>query len=139
MAASYSSFLTTQYYSPVFNTALFDGPFRIYFSQSYESVALKIYHLLQTQDLALWTEYKKWSEKTKKHAFILIYPTAQDLAAAFDGEPQAQLMNRLWDEGLILGFANSNEDDDFSVTYQQILTQLKNFIRAEKTNLNLQF
>lgn len=139
MAASYSSFLTTQYYSPVFNTALFDGPFRIYFSQSYESVALKIYHLLQTQDLALWTEYKKWSEKTKKHAFILIYPSSQDLAIAFDGDQQAPLMNRLWDEGLILGFANSNEDESFNGTYQNILTHLKNFISTEKTNLNLQF
>ncbi len=139
MAASYSSFLTTQYYSPVFNTALFDGPFRIYFSQSYESVALKIYHLLQTQDLGLWTEYKKWSEKTKKHAFILIYPSPQDLAVAFDGEAQAPLMNRLWDEGLILGFANSHSDDAFPVVYQSILTQLKNFIATEKTNLNLQF
>lgn len=139
MAASYSSFLTTQYYSPVFNTALFDGPFRIYFSQSYESVALKIYHLLQTQDLALWTEYKKWSEKTKKHAFILIYPSNQDLAIAFDGDKQAPLMNRLWDEGLILGFANSNEDESFNMTYQNILTHLKNFIITEKTNLNLTF
>ncbi|MES2802006.1 MAG: hypothetical protein V4654_05900 [Bdellovibrionota bacterium] len=139
MAASYSSFLTTQYYSPVFNTALFDGPFRIYFSQSYESVALKIYHLLQTQDLALWTEYKKWSEKTKKHAFILIYPTDQDLAIAFDGEKSAPLMNRLWDEGLILGFANSYSDEAFSGIYQNIVTQLKNFIATEKTNLNLQF
>jgi len=139
MAASYSSFLTTQYYSPVFNTALFDGPFRIYFSQSYESVALKIYHLLQTQDLALWTEYKKWSEKTKKHAFILIYPSVQDLAVAFAGEAPAPLMNRLWDEGLILGFINSHSDDAFPVIYQSILTQLKNFIVTEKTNLNLQF
>ncbi|AZZ36153.1 hypothetical protein CIK05_04875 [Bdellovibrio sp. qaytius] len=139
MAASYSSFLTTQYYSPVFNTALFDGPFRIYFSQSYESVALKIYHLLQTQDLSLWTEYKKWSEKTKKHAFILIYPSDQDLAIAFDGEPRAELMNRLWDEGLILGFANSYSDESFGGIYQHILTQLKTFIGAEKTNLNLQF
>lgn len=138
MAASYSSFLTTQYYSPVFNTALFDGPFRIYFSQSYESVALKIYHLLQTQDLSVWSDYKKWSEKTKKHAFILIYPSHQDLAIAFDGEPPSQLMSRLWDEGLILGFANSNNEvDNFAETYQLILNQLKNFISTEKSNLNL--
>ena len=138
MAASYSSFLATQYYSPVFNTALFDGPFRIYFSQSYESVALKIYHLLQTQDLSVWSDYKKWSEKTKKHAFILIYPSSQDLAIAFDGESPSQLMSRLWDEGLILGFANSNNEvDNFAETYQLILTQLKNFISTEKSNLNL--
>lgn len=139
MAASYSSFLTTQYYSPVFNTALFDGPFRIYFSQSYESIALKIYHLLQTQDLAIWTDYKKWSEKTKKHAFILIYPTDQDLAIAFNSDEVSSLMHRLWDEGLILGFANPHMDESFSVIYQRILTQLKNFIRNEKTQLNLQF
>lgn len=139
MAASYSSFLTTQYYSPVFNTALFDGPFRIYFSQSYESVALKIYHLLQTQDLTLWTEYKKWSEKTKKHAFILIYPSEQDLAIAFGGDNMSSLMNRLWDEGLVLGFANPQADDSFAGIYQNILTQLKNFIGTEKTHLNLQF
>lgn len=139
MAASYSSFLTTQYYSPVFNTALFDGPFRIYFSQSYESVALKIYHLLQTQDLGIWTEYKKWSEKTKKHAFILIYPSEQDLAIAFDGDKMSSLMNRLWEEGLILGFANPHADESFAGIYQNILTQLKNFIGSEKTNLNLEF
>lgn len=139
MAASYSSFLTTQYYSPVFNTALFDGPFRIYFSQSYESVALKIYHLLQTQDIALWTEYKKWSEKTKKHAFILIYPSDQDLAVAFNTQPTVQVMHRLWDEGLIIGLANSNSDESFAGVYQNILTHLKTFIRQEKTDLNLQF
>lgn len=127
MAASYSSFLTTQYYSPVFNTALFDGPFRIYFSQSYESVALKIYHLLQSQDLALWTEYKRWSEKTRKHAFILIYPTDQDLAMAFDGDKNSSLMQRPWDEGLILGLANPTTDEAFMSVYQNILLQLKNF------------
>lgn len=139
MAASYSSFLTTQYYSPVFNTALFDGPFRIYFSQSYESIALKIYHLLQTQDNALWTEYKRWSEKTKKHAFILIYPSDIDLAMAFDGDKMTALMSRLWDEGLILGFANPHADETFAHIYQDILTQLKTFISSEKTLLNLQF
>lgn len=139
MAASYSSFLTTQYYSPVFNTALFDGPFRIYFSQSYESIALKIYHLLQSQDLSVWTEYKRWSEKTKKHAFILVYPSEQDLSLAFDEEKAAQLMSRLWDEGLILGFANPHTDEQFNHIYQSILNQLKTFINSEKTSLNLQF
>lgn len=142
MAASYSSFLTTQYYSPVFNTALFDGPFRIYFSQNYESVALKIYHLMQSQDLNLWTQYKKWSEKTKKHAFILIYPVEQDLAIAFDGDvsaqQQGQLFIRQWDEGLILGAANPASDEQFYNLYQSVLHQLKTFMGTEKSNLNLE-
>jgi len=135
MAASYSSFLTTQYYSPVFNTALFDGPFRIYFSQSYESVALKIYHLLQSQDLALWTRYKQWSEKTKKHAFVLIYPSHQDVQIAFDDSSannENAFLARQWDDGLILGFSNPNQDEDFFTSYKSLLNELQSFIDNEE-------
>ena len=134
MAASYSSFLTTQYYSPVFNTALFDGPFRIYFSQSYESVALKIYHLLQSQDLELWTRYKKWSEDTKKHAFVLIYPTQQDVEIAFDQSSAStnSLKSSRWDDGFILGFSNPKLDEDFFASYKNLLSELESFLRNEE-------
>jgi len=138
MAASYSSFLTTQYYSPVFNTALFDGPFRIYFSQSYESVALKIYHLLQSQDLDLWTRYKKWSEETKKHAFVLIYPTQQDVEIAFDHIARSQenastcLKSSQWEDGFILGFSNPKLDEDFFISYKSLLSELESFLSHEE-------
>lgn len=138
MAASYSSFLTTQYYSPIFNTALFDGPFRIYFSQSYESVALKIYHLLQSQDLVVWTEYKKWSEKTRKHGFILIYPSAKDLKLAFDDSSNQLPLVRHWDEGVILGILNPQTDDEFLSIYQNIIQELKQFIAIEKNQAPLE-
>ncbi len=132
MAASYSSFLTSQFYSPVFNTALFDGAFRIYFSQSYESTALKIYHLLQSEQVELWTQYKKWSEKTKKNAFILIYPSKEDVGIAFGDHKPTPICNE-WDEGVVIGLENTFETDkgeQFNLLFQAIVTQLTHFLNA---------
>ena len=131
MAASYSAFLSTKYYSPVFNTALFDGPFRIYFSQAYEGTALKIYHLLQVQHLDIWEHYKKWSEKTKKHVFVLIYPTADDVELAFESESDSvlafksdQVLSIKWEEGQLMATANPKDEIQFELLYNQIMQQL---------------
>lgn len=127
MAASYSAFLSTKYYSPVFNTALFDGPFRIYFSQAYEGTALKIYHLLQVQHLEIWEHYKKWSEKTKKHVFVLIYPTADDVELAFESDLEhknGQILSMKWDEGQLMATANPKDEIQFELLYNQIMKEL---------------
>ena len=128
MAASYSSFLATPFYSPVFNTALFDGPFRIYFSQSYESVALKIYHLLQTEHYDLWLSYKKWSEKTKEHAFILIYPSVEDVKMAFQDLDQTLPVSLDWTEGYVLGLNNPANDEVFKNYFDSLTAKLSKFI-----------
>ncbi len=126
MAASYSSFLSTRFYSPVFNTALFDGPFRIYFSQSYESAALKIYHLLQTNHVELWTKYKRWSDQTKKHAFIVIYPTAKDVQVAFDKlDVKTFPICQKTDDGHVIGFENPNTDADFEKYFSGLVSELQ--------------
>jgi hypothetical protein len=135
MAASYSSFLTSQFYSPVFNTALFDGAFRIYFSQSYESTALKIYHLLQSEQVELWAQYKKWSEKTKKNAFILIYPSKEDVGIAFNDHKATPICHE-WDEGVVIGFENTYETDQgeqFNLMFKSVVNQLNHFIKTEPT------
>lgn len=126
MAASYSSFLSTRFYSPAFNTALFDGPFRIYFSQNYESAALKIYHLLQSNHIELWTRYKRWADQTKKHAFILVYPTAQDVQAAFQlSSLQEKPVSQTWEDGVVIGFESPVTDSDFEKYFTQIISDLE--------------
>ncbi len=134
MAASYSAFLSTKYYSPVFNTALFDGPFRIYFSQVYEGTALKIYHLLQVQNLAVWEHYKKWSEKSKQHVFVLIYPTGEDVTLAFDIEAmnlKGQVHSKPWEEGRLMALPNPQNEDDFGIVYLQIIKELENLMTTD--------
>lgn len=137
MAASYSSFLTSPFYSPVFNTALFDGAFRIYFSQSYESTALKIYHIIQTDHKALWNEYKKWSDRTRKNIFILIYPSKTDVGLAFSDNSETPVMST-WDEGLIIGIENTLENNvaHFDFLLSVIIDQLKVFI-SSKENMEI--
>lgn len=137
MAASYSSFLTSQFYSPVFNTALFDGAFRIYFSQSYESTALKIYHLLQSEHVALWTQYKKWSEKNKQNVFILIYPSKEDVGIAFHDHQATPICNE-WAEGLAIGLENTfdNGNDEgihFKQLFSSIIDHLNQFMKTDST------
>ncbi|OFZ31337.1 MAG: hypothetical protein A2622_01750 [Bdellovibrionales bacterium RIFCSPHIGHO2_01_FULL_40_29] len=135
MAATYSSFMTTRFYSPVFNTALFDGAFRIYFSQTYETSALKIYHLLQTEYVELWNDVRKWSLQSKEHVFLLIYPDAQSVQMIFDsikclpGQPEIFMQD--WDEGLAVGLVQPSEQVDLTIQLQDISKHLSTWIRRQ--------
>src|SRR6476646_1637589 len=133
MAATYSSFMTTRFYSPVFNTALFDGPFRIYFSQAYESAALKFYHLLQSERQALWNEAKAWSLKNKEHVFLLIYPDQKSVNLVFtDSESvdgSQSLFMQDWEEGLALGICQPTQDQDIYLHLDQIERSIKEWLQ----------
>ncbi len=137
MAATYSSFMTTKFYSPVFNTALFDGPFRIYFSQSYESSALKIYHLLQTQYEDLWIQLKKWTHNSKEHVFLLMYPEDKDVQLVFadtkkDVKHAVHLQS--WDEGIVIGICQPTTDLDLAIQVEKIGSVLQGWVEKQKNN-----
>lgn len=115
MAATYSSFMTTRFYSPVFNTALFDGPLRIYFSQSYESAALKVYHLLQSQYPQQWSQLKECTQRSKEHVFLMMYPEKKDLEMVFS-DSSKPIQTQEWEEGVAIGFCQPQ--DDLELTHQ---------------------
>ncbi|MCC2678093.1 MAG: hypothetical protein K0R29_669 [Pseudobdellovibrio sp.] len=130
MAATYSSFMTTRFYSPVFNTALFDGPLRIYFSQTYESAALKIYHILQTEHVEFWNSLKTYNMRSKQHLFLMIYPEAKDLSLVFDkAEPLMQAQE--WDEGLAVGIVQTQSDEDLKKQIEFILSSSAAWLNLE--------
>jgi hypothetical protein len=58
----------SRYFTPAFNSAVFDGPLRVYFAQSLESFALNFYQKLKGQI--------NWSFKSDAIDFVLvlIYP-----------------------------------------------------------------
>lgn len=132
MAATYSSFMTTRFYSPAFNTALFDGPLRIYFSQSYESAALKIYHLLQTEHASLWARMKTFSQSSKEHAFLMIYPERQDMDMIF--ESADHLVMQEWEEGLALGMCQPNTEEDLQSCLRSIVQSLNFWLQQAPQN-----
>lgn len=135
MAATYSAFMTTRFYSPVFNTALFDGPFRIYFSQSYESSALKLYHILQTQHAELWQWLKVWSLTTKEHVFLLMYPEASDVHMIFDKQTvktdSCPVQIESWDEGVAIGLTQPHNETDVQSQIEQIEKLLQNWMHRQ--------
>ena len=133
MAATYSSFMTTKFYSPVFNTALFDGPIRVYFSQSYETSALKIYHLLQTQHENTWKKLIQYSIKTKKHLFLMIYPELKDLHIVFD-QIEKFAHSQEWEEGLAIGLANSQNDTDLKAQLDYLVSSIETWVLQSKQN-----
>lgn len=138
MAATYSAFMTTRFYSPVFNTALFDGPFRIYFSQSYESSALKIYHILQTQHEELWQRLKSWSSATKEHVFLLMYPEVHDVQMIFEARdlrPEScPVQIETWDEGVAIGLTQPHTDMDVHSQIEQIEKLLQNWMHEQSSS-----
>ena len=82
-----TSLSQSKFYSPAFNTAIFDGPFRIYFSQAQEAYALKIYFYLQKK---LGDQFKtaKQNYKSKdQNLYIMLYPNDESFERSFDVAP----------------------------------------------------
>lgn len=135
MAATYSSFITTRFYSPVFNTALFDGAFRIYFAQSYESSALKIYHLLQTEHTELWDAVKAWSMQTREHIFLLIYPDISSIEVVFDPVDMLKgsqgVFAKNWDEGLVIGMCQPSESASVQLQIEDVRKYLTTWLKKQ--------
>ncbi|MGZ3724860.1 MAG: hypothetical protein ACXVBD_03645 [Pseudobdellovibrio sp.] len=125
--------MTTKFYSPVFNTALFDGPIRVYFSQSYETSALKIYHLLQTQYSEIWNQLKNHTLATRKHLFLMIYPEPKDLQIVFD-QSKNFAHTQEWEEGLAVGFSNSQNDADLKAQMEYLVSSISNWVIQSKNN-----
>jgi len=86
MKGTYSALMQSKFFNPAFNSAIFDGPLRIYFSQFHESLALKIYFTLQQKfasELARAKELHKFLDRT---ALVMVYPTAESFHHSFESE-----------------------------------------------------
>lgn len=83
MQPGFSAITTSRYYHPAFNSAIFDGPIRIYFVQFHESYALKIYFLIQERFKDQLLNYKEIAKKIDKTLVVMIYPTEDSFIKAF--------------------------------------------------------
>lgn len=72
----------SSFYSPAFNGAIFDGPLRLYFSQTQEAMALKFYFELRARGAEA-----RWMGSKGPNVFVMIYPSEEifDLCFASQG------------------------------------------------------
>jgi hypothetical protein len=83
--------LQSRFFSSTFNTAIFDGPLRVYFSQAQEPEALKVYFSLQSK---IFQEDPLKSDKKTENIrdalpknstlFVMIYPNKESFQQSFD-------------------------------------------------------
>lgn len=90
----------SRYFSREFNTAIIDGPLRIYFADRQESEALKIYFDIQ-EILADRGMRLESIPMEKPNMFLMLYPSKQTFKDAFENEEE--LASGKFGEHLVLG------------------------------------
>lgn len=102
------------YYSPVFNGAVFDGPIRIYFSQTQEALALKFYFELRSKTEG--SSSRRTRVEKQANVFIMVYPTDEVFELCFLSQglsraPDALSVGRMGRDHVIALLADELEED----------------------------
>ena len=113
MKSTYSTLLQSKFFNPAFNSAIFDGPVRIYFSQYHEALALKIYFSLQQQLAAVMTEAKVIHKQSGRNVLVMLYPTKESFQMSFEGH-QSLLVKESLDGDNLIGINGPFEDGQLS-------------------------
>lgn len=105
--------MQSKYFSPAFNSAIFDGPIRLYFAQFHESLALKIYFLIQQKWAAEFARAKDLSKATHANIMVMIYPTTESFMASMDmdGSENQPWSCEGWNQDQVIAMKGPIEED----------------------------
>ncbi|MCC7403552.1 MAG: hypothetical protein IT288_04060 [Bdellovibrionales bacterium] len=130
MNSSVSCLTQSNFYSPAFNAAIFDGPIRIYFAQYQESAALKIYFQLQEELKQLYQQGKSLYRQVGQHIFIMLYPSAETYDLSFPHQEDIVCHCRLGDDH-VLGIRGMPSEDES----EQIIGQVAGIIEEWRVRI----
>jgi hypothetical protein len=117
----------SKYFTPAFNSAFYDGPFRIYFSQTQESFAVKVLMALKESIPVSDTI------ETGKPIYILIYPTVDSYELVF-GENAVQTSVERGRDSTVVALAPPHEESLLEAVYAQV----SNCLKTDLGNLDFQ-
>lgn len=109
MKGSYAALMQSKYFNPAFNSAIFDGPVRIYFAQPHESLALKIYFQLQHKHQEKLQRAKDLAKVIDRTILVMIYPTQESFENSF--ESKGFIESEALFEDTIIGVNGPFEDE----------------------------
>lgn len=137
MKSTYSEFMQSKYFDGLFNAAIFDGPFRIYFHQNYESLALKIYFLLGQNLADVNLELRDFTRRHEKHVFFLIYPDQEKLNLVFSSAESLTEFAKYekWDHDLVIGLQSQFLESEMAVFIKNCETQIREWVRVNSEQL----
>lgn len=136
---SYSSLISTKYFNPAFNSAIYDGPVRIYFAQLHESLALKIYFSIQQSLADEWLKSWEFSKKVGGNIHIMIYPNEEAFGLSFertngDKNFSMEVMNA----DVIVGMKKPIEENQLEPFIQEIKELMKEWAELIPSNFQNQ-
>lgn len=100
MAASVSRLTQSQYFSPVFNTAVFDGPVRIYFAQKHEAYALEIYFKISSRLRSIFGDSLN---RKAPNVFVMIHPDQVGFEESFPDSENSSYSVQMLDRDHVIG------------------------------------
>jgi len=110
MRVTYSSLMSSKFFNPAFNSAIFDGPFRIYFAQIHESLALKIYFSMQQKFPEAVQKAKEVHKARGTNLLVMLYPSADAFQMSFEDQREFLIEDQLAEDTLI-GINGPFEDE----------------------------
>lgn len=141
MKSSYSTLMQSKFFNPAFNSAIFDGPIRIYFAQFHESLALKIYFMIQQKLNSEVVRAKEISKATGANILVMVYPSEESFLMSFDSQNQTThpLALEKWNEDVVVGLRGPLEDNHLDLLVETIGMAIQNWKPSLKAVPELQY
>lgn len=128
MKTSYTTLMQSKYFNPAINSAIFDGPLRIYFAQFQESMALKIYFLSQQKLNDEMARAKKLSKASGANILIIVYPTVDSFDLSFEGGQGAGPFKvEKWREDIVIGLRGPLEEEHLDLFMDTLRLTMENW------------
>lgn len=130
MRVTYSSLMSSKFFNPAFNSAIFDGPFRIYFAQIHESLALKIYFSMQQKFPEAVQKAKEAHKSQGTNLLVMLYPSADAFQMSFEGQREFLIEDQLAGDTLV-GINGPFEDDKLNQVLEAMDTAIRHWPQPE--------
>ena len=115
----------SRFYSPAFNAAVFDGPIRIYFAQHQETVALKVYFMLQQYLKETYSLFRNSFKQHGQTVFLMLYPSQDSFENSFSKGIIDQVVAERLGEDHVVGVKGPLLDDQFEEIFMKVRTILQ--------------
>ena len=134
MRSSYTTLMQSKYFNPAFNSAIFDGPIRIYFAQFHESLALKIYFMIQQRLLNEVAIAKDRSKASGANILVMVYPTVESFELSFEAANPMKscLQVEKWNEDVVIGLRGPIEDENLDLLVDTLRITMENWRPVER-------
>ena len=135
MRSSYTTLMQSKYFNPAFNSAIFDGPVRIYFAQFHEAQALKIYFSIQQKLVAEMAKAKEAAKNTGANILVMVYPTPDSFAMSFENHSGTvtPFESEKWNEDVVLGLRGPLEDENLDLLLETLRLTMENWRPAPRS------